>query len=222
MKLNRKDIFAVLAIFSIPTLNVFYQVLNGYSREVHTLITNFDDMVPFIDYFIVPYSLWYPFIILSLIYLCFKSRARYFKTIITIDIGLICCYIAYIVFQTTVPRPELIGDSIFIKLVRLTYFLDQPYNCFPSIHVLTSYLVMKGFYKGDIKNIAMKSLVYFMGNLIIISTLFVKQHVVADIIGAIILVEIIDYTLSYISKRSGLLWIKKPYSSLMTKKKLET
>jgi membrane-associated phospholipid phosphatase len=221
MKFNKNDILAVFAVFSIPILNVFYQVLNGHNREVHTLITKFDAAVPFIDYFIVPYSLWYPFIISSLIYLCFRARERYFKTIIAIDIGLICCYIAYIVFQTTVPRPELVGDSIFIKLVRITYALDEPYNCFPSIHVLTSYLVMKGFYKGNIKNTIYKTFVYIMGSTIIVSTLFVKQHVVADIFGAILLVEIIDYVLSYINKRSGLLWTKKPYSLLMTKKKLE-
>jgi membrane-associated phospholipid phosphatase len=221
MKLNKNDTLAVAAILSVPLLNVFYTVLNGLSREIHTLTTAFDNKIPFIEYFIVPYSSWYPYILLSLLYLCFKNRERYFKTLIAMDIGLISSYLTYLIYQTTVARPELVGNSIFISLVKVTYFLDEPVNCFPSIHVLTTYLIMKGFYKGDIKNIALKVVIYIVGISIIISTLFVKQHVVVDIFGAIILVEIIDYTLSYINKRSTLLWIKKPYSLLMTKKKLE-
>jgi membrane-associated phospholipid phosphatase len=222
MKYIKQNRIALLTIFSVPLLNIIYTVLNSTNRYAYNLNTVFDAKIPFITLFIIPYSLWYPFIMSTLLYLFFKERKEYYRALKSIDIGLLCCYIIYITFQTTVPRPQLIGNDILTKLVGLTYALDEPYNCFPSIHVLTSYLVIKSFYKVNIKNTLLKSIVFFMGGLIIVSTLFVKQHVILDLFSGILLGELMYYITGFINEERLLIWIKKRYLSLMMKKKLET
>ena len=85
----------LLALLSIPIINVCYQLLNNNHRGVFTIITGIDRNIPFIKAFIIPYLLWYPYVFLVLMYLCMNDLNTYYKTIISIDIGLVVCYVAY-------------------------------------------------------------------------------------------------------------------------------
>ncbi|WP_366295665.1 phosphatase PAP2 family protein [Paenibacillus sp. AN1007] len=73
------------------------------------------------------------------------------------------------------------------RLVQFVYSTDQPYNCFPSIHVLTSYLMLRG---GRVFNPTIRVYIASISLLIIISTVLVKQHVAADILGGILVGEL--------------------------------
>ncbi|MBU5483544.1 phosphatase PAP2 family protein [Clostridium sp. MSJ-11] len=187
----KSNIFHMLSLVSIPIINVFYALLNNANRGVYTIITEVDRNIPFVKEFIVPYIIWYPFIFLTLFYLCTKDLKIYYRTLISLNLGLIICYITYFLFQTTVPRPILYGDDLFTKLTRIIYYFDKPFNCFPSIHVLTCYLMIKGISFEE--NLFIKFSVYIVSTIIIISTLFVKQHVVLDLVSAILVGEFVFY-----------------------------
>lgn len=208
-------------MLSIPILNIFYVLLNNAERGAYSLMTDLDRNIPFVKEFIIPYVIWYFFVFGTLVFFCLKDKKVYYQTLLSIDLGLIICYITYFVFQTHVPRPELIGDDILTKLVALIYFKDQPYNAFPSIHVLLSFLMIKGNNKYQGRNFWNMSLVYINGILIILSTLFVKQHVVLDVFAGIVLGNVVFdlvYTLDLEKLRVKL---KKPYSKLIAKNKVE-
>ncbi|NMA58477.1 MAG: inositol phosphorylceramide synthase [Clostridium cochlearium] len=195
MKNNLIHIFALL---SIPIINIFYALLNNNNRGVFQLVTSIDNTIPFIKEFIIPYILWYPFIALSLLFICLKDLKVYYRTLITLNLCLLSCYLIYYFFQTTVPRPAIYGNDIFSFLTLLVYKFDKPFNCFPSIHVVTSYLMIKGINSIDCSK-KIRHLVIFMSILIIVSTLFIKQHVILDVISAILLGDII---FDFISKLS--------------------
>lgn len=205
----------------IPVLNIFYVLLNNSTREVNHLVTYLDQITPLIKIFVVPYLIWYPFIIATMFYLCIKDRSVYFKTLLSYVIGLIVCYMTYLVFQTTVPRPILAGDDLFTKLLAFVYQADQPYNAFPSIHVFTSFLMIKAISMSQVRNRINQAIVYSNSILIIISTLFVKQHVILDVISGILVAEVI-YRLvdSYYETDRILLWNKRAKSLLPFKRQL--
>lgn len=220
MKKLKENLVPLCFLVSLTISNIFYKILNNPSRGAYSLITDIDRAVPFLKIFILPYVMWYPFIAFCLVYLCFKNRKIYYRILVSINIGLIFCYIIYYFFQTTVPRPELIGNDLFTKMVSMIYGYDNPYNCFPSLHVTTTYLVMRGVNK--IKNNVWVSVsVNIMGVLIILSTQFVKQHVVLDMVSAIIMNEIIFRIVTEIGEEGVKVWVKKIFSLLMMKKKLE-
>ncbi|KOR26527.1 phosphatase PAP2 family protein [Clostridium sporogenes] len=217
----KKNIIPLILMAIIPIVNVFYAILNNSNRKVYTLVTGFDKAMPFIAAFSVPYMIWYPFIIICLIYMCFRNRNLYYKSLSAIVISLITSYIIFFFFQTTVPRPEVVGNDIFKSIVKFIYNTDNPYNCFPSIHVITTYIIMRNMLNHEIKNSRIINIfVLILGILIIISTEFIKQHVLFDIIFAIILGEGIYNMINYY----GLEMIKKcqqkKYLLLMMKKKL--
>ncbi len=212
----------LLLLLSIPIVKIFYVLLNNPGRGAISLVTDIDRNIPFLKGFIVPYIGWYFFIFAVLIYFCFKDRKMYHKSLIAINLGILVCYAVYIIFQTTVPRPVLTGDDIFTRLVAFIYSVDRPYNCFPSIHTLISSILIMAINKSKIKKSRNTVIITGVAVCIILSTLFVKQHVTLDVVAAILLGRAI-FKLVYdfdFERVKG--WFRKRYSLLMMKRKLGT
>jgi membrane-associated phospholipid phosphatase len=107
--------------------------------------------------------------------------------------GRIICYIIYFFFQTTVTRPDIIGDGLFLDFVRYAYKSDMPFNCFPSLHVQEAFIVTLFIFNCN-KNIFIRLWSIISCVSITLSTLFIKQHYLPDIISAM-LVGTIVYTI---------------------------
>ncbi|TMU85929.1 phosphatase PAP2 family protein [Bacillus sp. BHET2] len=187
MSNKMKDLPYLLFFLVMPALGLIYKLLNTNSREAVILSTDIDGLIPFIPVFIVPYILWYAFILGYLFYFWYKDIPIFLKTLSIIAIGELVCFVIYFYFQTTVPRPTLEGDGLFVNLVRMIYSHDQPYNAFPSIHVLTTFAIMLGNINIKDKHSFHSIFVPIMGSLIIISTLFIKQHFILDMVSSIFL-----------------------------------
>lgn len=175
----------------IPVLNVFYVLLNNGEGEVHSLMTDLDRSIPLVEGFVIPYVIWYPFIAITMLYLCIKDRKNYFVTLVSYVLGLIVCYVTYVLFQTHVPRPVLVDDGFFTQILKLVYRHDQPFNAFPSIHVLSCYLMMKAIHMSTVKNWRNQLVIHSLSVTIIFSTLFVKQHVILDVVAGILVAELL-------------------------------
>jgi membrane-associated phospholipid phosphatase len=221
MKKFKENLLPLCAMGLLAPLNIFYVILNNSGRGSRSLVTSIDNAIPFMKIFIIPYIIWYGFIFGVMVYLCYKDRDTYYKTLTAYFLGLIASYITFYFFQTTVPRPEIIGGGLLNRMVLSIYGADQPYNCFPSIHVLTSFLMIKGITASSAKNKVNMSLIWSTAIIIIISTLFVKQHVILDAVSGIIYADIIFRLVNIYSGRV-FAWIKKQFLLLTMKKKLET
>jgi PAP2 superfamily. len=89
-------------------------------------------------------------------------------------------------FPTTVVRPDVIGGGFFNYAMRVIYNTDNPYNCFPSIHVLNATLVSLFLFSKDKSN-NFNAWAIISAVLINLSTMFTKQHVVLDVFAGVIL-----------------------------------
>lgn len=192
---NRSSYFKLLYLLIFPVLGLIYTWLNTTATDAITLGSAIDDRIPFIPIFIVPYAIWYAYILFFLVYFCFKDSSVYFRTLFTITAGEIICFFFYVFWQTSVPRPDLEVTGIITGMVQYIYTHDEPFNCFPSIHVLTTYAVMSGAIQIKNKHKMHHWLIQGIGTLIILSTLFVKQHVLLDVAASMILASVL-YSLS--------------------------
>ncbi|NHM31038.1 phosphatase PAP2 family protein [Neobacillus terrae] len=198
-----------------PVLGLIYQVLNEHPQKAADISTSFDHNIPFIPIFIIPYILWYAYMFVYLVYFCFKDTKVYIKTLIMIVLAELVCFTIYFFFQTTVPRPDPQGNTQIIHLVKSIYANDQPYNCFPSIHVLTTFSIMLGSLNLQKKHLLNTISIHLFGSLIIISTLFVKQHVILDMIGSMFLTTFIYGIVFEISN----LWVSQKSEAVYVKNK---
>jgi hypothetical protein len=222
MKRIKSCLLSLSLIFLIPLINIIYIHLNNSTKGMHSLITDIDKSIPFIKSFAIPYIMWSPFLVITLIYLCFRNREVYYRVITSLMLGLIICFLTYYFFQTTVPRPQLHGNDFLTNLVRFIYNSDNPFNCFPSIHVLTSYILIKGTMSCD-KKISIDSVIItIISSLIILSTQFIKQHVIMDLIFAMLLGNMIYKVVEHFSLNRSWLQIAKWHWVFPKLKKIET
>jgi membrane-associated phospholipid phosphatase len=77
----------------------------------------------------------------------------------------------------------------------LTYTLTGKYNLFPSLHVSLTLLFLKPLKYYSTNNI--KILFTILAILLLLSTVFTHQHHIADVIGGIILYEVVTRIFPY-------------------------
>ncbi len=181
---------ALLFMAAMPIVGIGYPLLNHTERGTRYLVTDLDRMTPFISWFAVPYVLWIPFLYICLIYFCFRDRILYYRTIAAYVIGILICYVFYFFFQTTVPRPLVLEQDAFTWLVKYVYGSDMPNNAFPSIHCFSSFLMLSAVLRSSVRTRLNSWLIGSGAILIIVSTLFIKQHVVLDALAAIAVAEL--------------------------------
>ena len=178
-------------LVTLPLLGKIYNYLNHADDVVYSMVTGLDTAIPLIKPFIVPYMLWSPFILMMMLYLFKKDLQTYYNVLITLNITLLFNYFVFVVFQTTVPRPMVTGIDFWSMAVRLLYTFDPPYNCFPSGHVVTSWVVLLGAFKVSAGNRKLMIGVMTVVMMIIVSTLFLKQHALIDVAVSIFLGSVV-------------------------------
>ena len=190
-KYNLKEInWLDLTWFIIfPLISVNYAVSGAIAKNGVDLSSTLDRKIPFIAIFIYPYLYWYAYIFIGAIFILSKDRRKYIKTLLGLYIGMCICYVVYYFFTVQIDRPIVANRGLSNILVNIIYRGDKPVNCFPSLHVLNSYFIMRHTEKCWGKK--WYAYTQITGILIILSTLFIKQHFIADGIAAIILVEIV-------------------------------
>jgi membrane-associated phospholipid phosphatase len=174
-------------LVALPLLGMIYNALNNSDRDVYSVMTDLDTLIPFIEIFVIPYIIWFPYILFCFIFYCFKEKRTYYATFVSFVIGQLICFVIYYFFQTLTPRPEITQTDYLSKMVLYIYTNDEPYNCFPSIHVFTTFLMMKAMNDSNIKHITVTWIINIVGTLIILSTIFIKQHAVLDALFGIVL-----------------------------------
>ena len=125
------------ALIYMPWFVWLEKSVTGNYYVIHSPI---DDMIPFVEYFIIPYLLWFVFIAVWGLYFFFTNVKDFYKLTKLTIIGMTI----FLIISTLVPnglnlRPEVFErDNIFVDLVRFVYRVDTPTNVFPSLHVFNS------------------------------------------------------------------------------------
>lgn len=163
-----------------------------------------DDKIPFCEWFIIPYYLWFPYILLVIAYFFFFAKRReYYQLVGFLFIGMSIALLTYTIWPNGIDfRPDLehLGrENLLIDLTKFIYANDRAINCCPSIHCFNSIGVCIGINKcSSLKSKkALRIGSVILSLLICLSTVFVKQHSVKDVIWAFLLGAIM-YLAAYI------------------------
>lgn len=196
--LEKKDIQHKLRI-SAPLLvfMVFYMIWfsaleQNTGSHYHVIYSSLDSLIPFCEYFIVPYFLWFAFVPAIMIYLLFADEAAFRRTSLILMAGMLFFLITSTIYPTILYlRPtEMPNDNIFCQMVARLYQTDTPTNVAPSIHVFDTLVVLEALHTCRGK-LARNPLVLIAANvlslLIVLATMFLKQHSVLDVLSACIM-----------------------------------
>ena len=150
-----------------------------------------DDYIPFVEYFIVPYLLWFLFIAVTIAYFFFTDKKGYYQLTAFLFTGMTIFLIICTVFPNELNlRPHTFAnDTVFTRLVQQLYSTDTPTNVLPSIHVFNSLTCCMAILQNKRKHFKKTTdiAVVILTILIIMSTMLLKQHSVVDVALAILM-----------------------------------
>ncbi|MGN1095680.1 MAG: phosphatase PAP2 family protein [Eubacteriales bacterium] len=160
-----------------------------------------DDMIPFCEYFVVFYVLWYPYMALTGIYLIFKDADAFRRFMWCIIIGFSSSLIFFLIFPNGQDlRPQVFeNNNIFTRLVGLLYSSDTNTNVLPSMHVIGSMATFFAYL--DCRELRKRkwlvAISLFINIMINLSTVFIKQHSFLDVIAGLAVSAVI-YLIVYV------------------------
>lgn len=166
-------------------------------ESIHYFIIHspLDDYIPFIEYFVIPYFLWFVYIAVVAGYFFFTDRKGFYQLAAFLCTGMTIFLIICTVFPNGLHlRPVTFArDNICVDLVKFLYRTDTPTNVLPSIHVFNSIGASIAVARSQaLKQHKMVQYIsHILSGLIILSTMFLKQHSVTDVIAAVAMACII-------------------------------
>lgn len=171
---------------------------------LHIIHCPLDDMIPFCEYFVIPYCMWFVYIVFACTLLYFKgTNIEFFRLGIALAAGMSFCLIICMIYPNGLNlRPEHVDrNNIFITFINYLHEADTPTNVFPSIHVYVSliiHIVIRDCeYVRSHQWIKYSS--FILSILICISTVFIKQHSVIDVLGGVA-VTVVFTAILYVPK----------------------
>lgn len=159
-------------------------------RQHYDLTLGFDLSTPFLPWTVLIYLLSFAFWVICYIYCASQEKSQAYRFLCTDFLAKAVCLVIFLAIPTTNVRPELEGDSLGCTLMRFVYWVDSPYNLFPSIHCLLSWLCFLGVRDAPNSSPKARCAVFCIAIMIFISTLTTKQHVVVDVLGGVILAQL--------------------------------
>lgn len=175
---GKNAIFSLLLAVGVYFTSLIYDLLN-HGPAVLNLHTALDSAIPVVPVFVVPYNSLQPYIYATLV-LFLLLRTKYFQSacLAMITVWFIS-YGFYYFLQSEVVRPVLTGTDVFSKAVMNVYAGDNQFNDFPSLHTSLSTILAIHWVKV---NKPLGIVLSIWTGLIVASTLFVKQHYIADML----------------------------------------
>lgn len=165
-----------------------------------------DDLIPFCEYFVIFYCMWYPLLIATAIYL-FANDDHSFRLygwfIIIAFTGTLLFCLIFPNGQNLRPA-EFTDPNIFTWLVGRLYHTDTNTNVIPSMHVLGCMAAVFGLFRCCCTPRWAKIGVIILTVLINASTVFIKQHSILDVIIALIVSVVLYFVVfRWMDKRIG-------------------
>ena len=185
---ERERLKKIILLLTIIALYLgVYRLVQTMNPVGINLEIGLDTYIPLIPEFAVIYLLYIPMIIFVFAfywndYKTYRSMSLMMIAVISIAIMI------YSAFQTEVLRPIIASTDFFTRLTNTIYKYDMPNNTFPSLHVALTSTISAFVYE---KNTKVGMVLIPLTILIILSTMFIKQHVFLDIIGGLMLAFVI-------------------------------
>lgn len=161
-----------------------FEIVGRYAATLHTvdLTSAWDRAVPVIPAFVWPYEACYVLPLVSLFVL--KDWNRFNIALVAFVVANVTAFVVYVCVPIAYARPEL-GSSLAERVLAMEYAADfhPGANKLPSMHVAMSWIMLCAMWRQSSRrvDVALGALVA----LITIAPIFVKQHLIIDVVAGV-------------------------------------
>lgn len=160
------------------------------NRVHYSLELPIDSLVPFLPWMIGVYLGCFLFWFLHYRLVAHLPREKADRFFAANLLAKAIIFLFYILLPTKMTRPALSGTGFWDLCLRFMYWIDEPNNLFPSLHCMIAWLCWLGV-RGNAKvPLLWRVTAFVMALAVCFSTLAIRQHVLLDVFGGILLSEI--------------------------------
>lgn len=206
-----KELIKKRHLIPIAVWFVIYMGLFGFleivpPRDVHLIHCALDDRIPNMAIFIYPYVSWFPYIVVCAALAIKNLDDRQFKkAVLVLTTGMnIFLFISYVWPTGLDFRESIVYDlhTLSGNLLKFVQTVDTPKSVFPSMHVYVT-LVLQ--YTLEMQKKLVPAWEIWVGRvlalLIVLSTMFTKQHSAVDVTAAIVMFAVLAIVTEKIVKK---------------------
>ncbi len=175
-------------------------LLLGIEPEYTPIVTDFDFQIPFCEYFMIPYLIWFVYLIWIHVHTALVDIPQFKKLMYFIMISYTLTLVVYIIFPNRQDlRPsQFPRDNFLTDWVKGFYIHDTNTNVCPSLHVIGSFAVLfTAWNTKGLNNLLWRSVNLILTAAISVSTVFLKQHSIIDIYAGFAVCAIV-FPIAYI------------------------
>ena len=188
-ELARKYKHAWVFLYILIYMPWFMWLEKHVTTHYHVIQIRLDEHIPFIEYFIIPYLMWFLFIAVVFLYFFFTDVKGFYKLAAFMFTGMT----VFLIISTVFPngqdlRPVIFErDNIFrgygagaVPDGYMHPMYSRACMCFNSLSVCAAIADSEALKKH--RGVCIGA--YVLAGLIILATMFLKQHSVLDVLGA--------------------------------------
>lgn len=178
-------------LYAFIYLPWFFYLEKTVTRDYYVIHTFMDDLIPFNEYFIIPYLMWFAYVGGAVLFFFFKSKEEYYRLCTYLFTGMTLSLIVCTLFHNgTDLRPMVDPEKNLCSwLVSILHEADTSTNIFPSIHVFNSIAVHVSIVRSECirKHRLVNAASLILAVSICMSTVFLKQHSIVDVMGGMLM-----------------------------------
>ena len=181
----------IVYFLTVSGLLYGFVLTNKYKLSLHSTQTVIDNFIPLIPIFSLPYILYIPLLLGTLLLWILKLGKLETLFLNRFILAQLIAIGFFVFYPTQMIRIDIVGSGISNSLVKFIYSTDQPYNLFPSTHVLHTCIIMQYWIMVS-KRKTVKFVLFVITFLICVSTVLIKQHYAIDIIGGLAIFGLVN------------------------------
>ena len=193
------NIFLYGVVFFVLLNTIVYDWTGSLYAHGFHLNTALDNAIPFVPEWAIFYLyLFYPLSALTMAWFAAADHRRGYALAFSLILINLVADLVYIVFPVTtdIYRQELLAHPLvgnaFASAMYAHYAKDPSFNCFPSLHAAVATISFYAWHRYAqllkrpvLRGISIAMLIVGIG--VVLSTLFVKQHYIADEVAGVAL-----------------------------------
>lgn len=166
----------------------FFWLDNTITQPKYIIHAPLDDLIPFNEWFVIPYCSWFLLLVAVTALLWWKDTASYDKLCLMMFSGMTFCLIVYMLLPNGLdlrPTVEEIGRSNpAMWVMQLLWKADASVNVCPSIHCQSTACMAIAISESKLaeQRPVLRPIALVWAALICLSTVFTKQHSVLDVV----------------------------------------
>ena len=189
-KLNTPEFSHVWLLLFWPAFGLLFSYAERFYPVAHYFEMHcaLDDLIPFNEWFLIPYLFWFVYLVGAAVYTFFFDVPGFRRMMRFVMITYTVTILIYLLFPTCqMLRPEVFPrDNLLTRFIAHFYAFDTNTNVCPSLHVIGSFAALFAFWYAPVfsawKWRIASAIAAF---LICVSTVFMKQHSILDVLAAL-------------------------------------